>query len=104
MSGTADEELERCQERVGTTLRRSWRLDGLIGVGGMAAVYAATHTSGARSAIKILHPEIAVSRELRARFEQEALAIGQLGHGATVQVSAIDIADDGAPFMVMELL
>ncbi len=70
----------------------------------MAAVYAATHHVGHRVAIKILHPEGAVSRELRARFEQEALAAARLGHPAAVQVHDIDVTERGEPFLVMELL
>jgi eukaryotic-like serine/threonine-protein kinase len=99
-----DDDLEHCKARIGTVLRGKWRIDSLIGVGGMAAVYEATHRIGRRGAIKILHPEIAVSKELRARFEQEALAVNQLGHPAAVNVLDIDTSEDGSPFLVMELL
>ncbi|WP_437652581.1 serine/threonine protein kinase [Sorangium sp. So ce1182] len=99
-----DPQLAHCTARIGTVLRGKWRIDSLIGVGGMAAVYEATHRIGRRCAIKILHPEVAVSRELRARFEQEALAVNQLGHPAAVNVIDIDTSEDGSPFLVMELL
>src|SRR5262245_30550098 len=99
-----DPQLEQCKARIGTVLRGKWRIDSLIGVSGMAAVYGATHRIGRHCAIKILHPEIAVSEELRARFEQEALAVNQLGHAAAVSVLDIDTTEDGAPFLVMELL
>ncbi|WP_437607034.1 serine/threonine-protein kinase [Sorangium sp. So ce834] len=104
MSEAEEEEIRRLSARVGTTLHGKWRLDALIGAGGMAAVYAATHHVGHRVAIKILHPEGAVSRELRARFEQEALAATRLGHPAAVQVLDIDVTEQGEPFLVMELL
>ena len=104
MSGSDNEDLEISQARVGTTVREIWKLDSLLGVGGMAAVYSATHKLGHKAAIKILHPQIAVSKELRARFEQEAQAISKLGHPGTVQVFDVDATEDGAPFMVMELL
>ncbi|WP_437568674.1 serine/threonine protein kinase [Sorangium sp. So ce542] len=104
MSEAEEEETRRLRARVGTTLHGKWRLDALIGAGGMAAVYAATHHVGHRVAIKILHPEGAVSRELRARFEQEALAATRLGHPAAVQVLDIDVTEQGEPFLVMELL
>ncbi|MBL9028272.1 MAG: protein kinase [Myxococcales bacterium] len=104
MSTAEDEDLARWKARVGGSIRGKWKLDALLGVGGMAAVYAATHKIGRRDAIKILHPEVAVSRELRARFEQEALAVGKLGHPGAVQVIDIDVTEDGAPFLVMELL
>lgn len=99
-----DDELERWRARVGTTLLGKWRLEALLGVGGMAAVYAATHKMGRRDAVKILHPEIARSKELRARFEQEARAVTALGHPGAVEVRDIDTAEDGSPFLVMELL
>ncbi|WP_438015745.1 serine/threonine-protein kinase [Sorangium sp. So ce315] len=104
MSGAEDEETQRLRARVGSTVRGKWRLDALIGAGGMAAVYAATHHVGHRVAIKILHPEGAVSREQRARFEQEAVAAARLGHPAAVQVHDIDVTEHGEPFLVMELL
>ncbi len=53
VSGSGDEDLEQAQTRVGRTLRGKWKLDSLIGIGGMAAVYAATHKLGRRDAIKI---------------------------------------------------
>ncbi|WP_437836977.1 serine/threonine protein kinase [Sorangium sp. So ce1153] len=99
-----DPQLAHCTARIGTVLRGKWRIDSLIGVGGMAAVYEATHRIGRRCAIKILHPETAVSKEIRARFEQEALAVNQLGHPAAVNVIDIDTSEDGSPFLVMELL
>jgi serine/threonine protein kinase len=99
-----DPQLEQCKARIGTLLGGRWRIDSLIGVGGMAAVYGATHRIGRRGAIKILHSEIAVSKEHRARFEQEALAVNQVGHPAVVSVFDIDTTEDGSPFLVMELL
>jgi len=99
-----DPDLEHYKARIGTVLRGKWRIDSLIGVGGMAAVYEATHRIGRRCAIKILHPEVAVSKELRARFEQEALAVNKLGHPAAVNVLDVDTSEDGSPFLVMELL
>ena len=55
--------------RVGTTLCHKWTLEKLLGVGGIAAVYMATHKIGRREAIKILHREVAQQPDLRARFE-----------------------------------
>ena len=55
---SAEGELKRSAEsRVGLLLRDKWRVDQLLGLGGMAAVYAATHRNGKRAAIKILHAE-----------------------------------------------
>jgi serine/threonine-protein kinase len=97
----ADEAFER---RVGTVLCGKWTLQRLLGVGGMAAVYEGTHKIGRRVAIKILHPEIARSKDLRARFEQEAHAVNHFKHPGVVEILDVDTTDDGAPFLVMELL
>ncbi|MBL8740575.1 MAG: serine/threonine protein kinase, partial [Myxococcales bacterium] len=48
--------MRRAEARVGSVLREKWRLDRLLGVGGMAAVYEATHRNGKRGAVKLLHP------------------------------------------------
>src|ERR1700760_942930 len=92
------------ERRVGSTLRGKWTREKLLGVGGMAAVYVGVHKIGQRAAIKILHPEIPRSAELRARFEQEAHAVNRFKHPGAVEVRDIDVAEDGAPFLVMELL
>ncbi|WP_437966261.1 protein kinase [Sorangium sp. So ce260] len=99
-----DDERAACERRVGTTLRGKWTIDRLLGIGGMAAVYAATHKIGRREAIKILHPEVARSKDLRARFEREAQAVNRFRHPGVVEIRDIDMAEDGAPFLVMELL
>ncbi len=90
--------------RVGTTLRDKWRLTRLIGAGGMAAVYEAHHRIGRVDAIKILHPSVAAVPMLRQRFEQEAHAANRLHHSGAVEVRDVDLTEDGAPFMVMELV
>ena len=99
-----DEEREVFERRLGTTLCGKWTLDRLLGIGGMAAVYAATHRIGRKDAIKILHPEVARSKDLRVRFEREAHAVNAFRHPGVVEIRDIDTTEDGAPFMVMELL
>ncbi len=94
----------RARQRVGSVLKEKWRLDVLLGVGGMAAVYAATHRNGSRVAIKILHPELSVSADVRTRFMREGYAANAVGHDGVVRVSDDDVSDDGSAFLVMELL
>lgn len=95
---------ELCERRLGTTLRGKWTLERLLGIGGMAAVYVGVHKIGRRDAIKILHPDAARSDDMRARFEQEAYAVNRLGHPGVVEIRDIETTEDGAPFLVMELL
>jgi serine/threonine protein kinase len=92
------------QRRVGTVVREKWTLVRLLGVGGMAAVYVGVHRIGRRDAIKILHPEAAKSKEVCLRFEREAQAVNRFRHPGAVEIRDIDVTEDGAPFLVMELL
>jgi serine/threonine-protein kinase len=94
----------RAQTRVGQVIKEKWRLDVLLGVGGMAAVYAATHRNGSRVAIKILHPELSTHHEVRTRFLREGYVANAVGHEGAVRITDDDVAEDGAAFLVMELL
>ena len=77
MTGPEDALTERARKRLGRTLNGKWTLDALLGVGGMAAVYAATHRNGHRVAVKMLHPELSVDEIIRRQqfsvFGEEAL-------------------------------
>jgi serine/threonine-protein kinase len=98
------DEKDAFEARVGTVFRGKWTLERLLGVGGMAVVYAARHKIGRVDAVKILRPEVARSADSRARFEQEAHAVNKLGHPGAVEIRDLDTAEDGSPFIVMELL
>jgi serine/threonine-protein kinase len=89
---------------VGTTLRQKWHLDRLLGIGGMAAVYAASHRNGSRGAIKMLHAEMSLDAEIRRRFLREGYVANAVDHPGTVKVLDDEVAEDGSVFIVMELL
>ncbi|MEO7034163.1 MAG: serine/threonine-protein kinase [Polyangiaceae bacterium] len=95
---------QRAQARVGTLLNGRWHLDKLVGVGGMAAVYFATHRNTKRVAIKVLHPEMAVDENARQRFLREGYAANQVGHSGAVAADDDGVTEEGVPFLVMELL
>src|SRR5688572_2184628 len=95
---------ERARQRVGSVIRAKWRLDSVIGIGGMACVYAATHRNQSRVAIKMLHPEVALDADVTARFLREGYVANAVRHPGTVKVLDDDLTEDGAPFLVMELL
>jgi serine/threonine-protein kinase len=95
---------DRAEARIGTLLKGKWRLEALLGVGGMAAVYAATHRNRNRVAVKVLHPDLAVEPAIRARFHHEGYAANAVGHPGVVRVLDDDETDDGDVFLVMELL
>ena len=94
----------RAHLRVGTTLRDKWQLDVLLGIGGMASVYAATHRNGSRAAVKILHAELSINAELRSRFLREGYLANSVGHEGAVKILDDDVADDSSLYLVTELL
>jgi serine/threonine protein kinase len=94
----------RVRARVGLTLKGKWRIDQLIGVGGMASVYAATHRNNKRVAVKMLHPELSMNVAVRQRFLREGYVANSVGHAGAVSVDDDDVTDDGCAFLVMELL
>jgi serine/threonine-protein kinase len=104
MNDAADEVIARAQERVGKVLRGKWRLERLLGVGGMASVYAAVHRNGMRGAVKMLHPELSTHSGARERFLREGYAANTVEHEGAVTVLDDDAAEDGSVFLVMELL
>jgi serine/threonine-protein kinase len=96
--------LARAAQRVGTVLHAKYHLDGVLGVGGMATVYAATHRNRKRFAVKMLHPEFSVRSELRARFIREGYVANSVAHPGVVAVLDDDVDETGSAFLVMELL
>ena len=94
----------RARTRVGSVLHGKYRLDVLLGVGGMAAVYAATHRNGSRAAVKLLHAELSLNPQVKSRFLREGYVANAVGHDGAVRVSDDDTAEDGSAFLVMELL
>lgn len=93
------------EHRVGELVSGRWRIDRLLGVGSVASAYAAIDTStGARVAVRVLHPELLSDPTLRARFLREVRLAGSIDHAAIVRVHADGTTKDGAPFLVIEFL
>ncbi len=91
--------------RVGQTLGGHYLLERKIGEGAMAEVYEVTHCRlERRMALKIMHPDLAADQRLVDRFEREAKTLGKLYSENIVGVSDFGQAEDGSPFLVMELL
>lgn len=95
---------DSASSRVGSVIKGKWRVESLIGSGGMAAVYAATHRNGQRVALKVLHVGLAQDDSIRDRFLREGYVANAVNHPACVAVLDDDMTEDGAPFLVMELL
>ncbi|MGH8514856.1 MAG: protein kinase domain-containing protein, partial [Gammaproteobacteria bacterium] len=65
----------------GQTLAGKYKIEGLLGQGGMGAVYRATHVMlGKPIALKLIRPEIVTSPEVVRRFQREARAASLLSH------------------------
>src|SRR5271155_852164 len=94
----------RSSARVGTTLRGKYRLERVLGIGGMAVVYSATHRNQKQFAVKMLHAELSIREDIRTRFLREGYAANSLKHPGAVAVLDDDVAEDGSAFLVMELL
>jgi serine/threonine-protein kinase len=101
----ADEDLiARANARVGALLKGKYTLDRVVGIGGMATVYAATHRNGKEFAIKVLHADLSLRSDTRTRFLREGYLANRVSHPGAVAVLDDDIGEDGAAFLVMELI
>ena len=89
---------------IGSVLQQTYRLERLIGHGGMGTVYEAAHLRlQRRFAIKMLSPHAAEDEEMLARFEREAEVTSGLGHPHIIEIIDFN-RDHGASYIVMELL
>ena len=93
---------------VGETVDGKYRIDGLLGRGGMGAVYLASHLGTGRAvALKVLAAELTANDDAIERFKREALAAGRIRHPNVVDVTDFGFADRGderLAYLVMELL
>lgn len=92
-------------EILGAVLDQRFRLERVLGQGGLSAVYDATALdSGARVAIKILRAEFGERPEIVERFLNELRASARVDHPSVAEVYEAVRAADGTPYLVMELI
>jgi eukaryotic-like serine/threonine-protein kinase len=90
---------------VGQTLRNTYRILRVLDQGGMGMVFEAEHVRlHRRLAVKVLAQHLAGVGAALARFHREADIISRLQHPHIVQVVDYDQTEQGAPYIVMELL
>ncbi|MEZ4315838.1 MAG: protein kinase [Polyangiaceae bacterium] len=90
---------------VGDVLAGKYAVERVLGAGGMGVVVAAKHLQlGERVAIKFLLPQAMKKAEVVQRFEREARAAVRIKSEHVARVFDVGKLDDGAPYMVMELL
>ena len=82
-----------------------YRIEGLLGRGGMGMVYEALDLVLDRPvAIKVIRPELLPDPAARERFVHEAQTLARLTHPSIVRVFATGTLPDGGPYLVMELV
>jgi serine/threonine-protein kinase len=88
---------------LGRTLSGRYRIERIIGEGGMGTVYSVEHMHmRKRLAVKILHPEMSRLPEFVARFEREAMAAAHIDHPNVAAATDFGKLDDGSFFLVLE--
>jgi len=100
--------MESRDRYLGQTLDEKYRLERLLGQGGMGAVYLATHLGTERYvALKLITPQFMRNEEFVERFKREARAAGRLRHPNVVDVTDFGFARVGkesVAYLVMEYL
>jgi len=92
-------------ELLGSVIADRYSLECVLGRGGMGLVYRAAHLGLRRVvAVKILHPSLAASGDVRSRFEREAFAAGKIDHPNCINVMDSGKLPDGTRYLAMELL
>jgi serine/threonine-protein kinase len=89
----------------GAIVAGRYRLEEVVGYGGMGSVWRATHTGlGEPVAVKLVSANFVRSSEALRRFDTEAKAAAKLRSRHVPQVFDNGVLEDGTPFLVMELL
>jgi serine/threonine protein kinase len=90
---------------LGKIVAQRYRVDHLLGIGGMGAVFRATHLAlGKTFALKVLHSVYTRDVDIVSRFMKEARAATQTGHPNIIDVVDIGTTEEDEVFFVMELL
>jgi serine/threonine-protein kinase len=88
---------------LGAVLAGRYRIEKLLGSGGMGSVYRAEHVHMRKAvAIKVLHREMTYLPEVVARFEREAVAAARIEHPNVAAATDFGRLDDGAFYLVLE--
>ncbi|MFO0635651.1 MAG: protein kinase [Nannocystaceae bacterium] len=96
---------ESAQSWVGQVVAQRYRVESLIGIGGMGAVFRVTHLAlGKPFALKVLHSIYTRDADIITRFMREARSATQTGHPNIIDVLDIGTTESGDVYLVMELL
>ncbi len=90
---------------IGTIIDRRYRVEALLGEGGMGLVYRVTHTELHKTlAIKVLRSQNTQDEEVLARFKREAQSASNIGNEHIVDIIDFGTLPDGSTYFVMECL
>jgi serine/threonine protein kinase len=90
---------------IGQVLAGKYRIDRVLGQGGMGVVVAATHMHlDQKVAIKFLLPDALANADVVMRFQREARAAVKIQSEHVARVIDVGALENGAPYMVMEYL
>lgn len=96
---------EKSDPLIGLTIAEKYRIDHLIGKGGMGAVYEGMHLMLDRPvAIKVLHKNMNMDEKAAARFIREAKAAAKIEHPNAVTIHDFGVLADGSAYLVMEFI
>jgi serine/threonine-protein kinase len=90
---------------VGTLVDGRYRIEALIGEGGMGAVYRAEQIELRKKvAVKVLHRDMVLNTEIVARFEREAVAGGRITHPNVASAFDFGRLDNGMFYLALEFV
>jgi eukaryotic-like serine/threonine-protein kinase len=90
---------------VGTVLAGRYRIERLLGSGGMGSVYLAEHVLMRKAcAVKVLHREMMQVKEVVARFEREAVAAARIEHPNVAAATDFGQLENGSFYLVLEFI
>jgi serine/threonine-protein kinase len=104
-SVTQATETEAGESLIGTVLAGRYRIERLLGSGGMGSVYRAEHVLMRKAcAVKVLHREMTQVKEVVARFEREAVAAARIEHPNVATATDFGQLENGSFYLVLEFI
>jgi eukaryotic-like serine/threonine-protein kinase len=96
---------EAGESLIGTVLAGRYRIERLLGSGGMGSVYRAEHVLMRKAcAVKVLHREMTQVKEVVARFEREAVAAARIEHPNVATATDFGQLENGSFYLVLEFI